>query len=80
MDTNHGLGLADAIAGDIFSNDFMGNAMDAEAFYQKKCADNYVGEYCLVLLASGLYANFARPLVNSFYFSTPSAHLSRLLF
>lgn len=80
VDTNHGLGLADAMAGDMFSNDFMGNTMDAEAFYQKKCADNYVGKYHPVLLVTGLYANSVRPLVDPLYPSTPSAFLSRLLF
>lgn len=42
MDTNHGLSLAGAM-GDLFSNDQMINTLDADTYYQKKGADNFVG-------------------------------------
>lgn len=41
MDTNHGLSLTGAMS-DLFSNDQMINTLDADAYYQKKGADNFV--------------------------------------
>lgn len=42
MDTNHGLSLAGAI-GDLFPSDQMINTLDADAYFQKKGPDNFVG-------------------------------------
>lgn len=44
MDTNHGLSLTGAM-GDLFSNDQMVNTLDADAYYQKKGVDNFVGQF-----------------------------------
>lgn len=44
VDTNNGLGLPGAVVGELLPNDYMGNTMDPEAFYHKKCTDNFVGK------------------------------------
>jgi len=42
MDTSHGLSLAGAM-GDLFPSDQMINTLEADAYLQKKGADNFVG-------------------------------------
>lgn len=43
VDTSNGLGLPGAVAGELLPNDYMGNTMDPDLFFQKKCTDSFVG-------------------------------------
>lgn len=43
VDTSNGLGLPGAVVGELLPNDYMGNTMEPDAFFQKKCTDSFVG-------------------------------------
>jgi hypothetical protein len=45
MNTNHGLGLPAAVMNDMFSHDYMGNAVDMDMLYQEKFSDTFVGMF-----------------------------------
>lgn len=83
VDTNNGLGLPGAVVGELLPNDYMGNTMDPDAFYQKKCTDSFVGNSPLPFFwfnsrleipseGQGHYANDRqpRPIINPADFST----------
>lgn len=63
VDTNHGLSLTGAAMDDLFSNDYMGNPLDAD-YYQKKCTDSYVGEFPCQVLNKKTLLMISRPFAN----------------
>lgn len=45
VNTNHGLGLPAAVMNDMFSHEYMGNAVDMDMLYQEKFPDTFVGMF-----------------------------------
>ena len=43
IQTTNGLGLADALMGDFFPNEYVSGVTDTDDFYQKKWIENCVG-------------------------------------
>lgn len=81
VDTNNGLGLPGAVVGELLPNDYMGNTMDPDAFYQKKCTDSFVGNFppSIALIRGLKYSpkdkdtandRQLRPIINPADFST----------
>ncbi|RDH31682.1 hypothetical protein BDQ94DRAFT_146441 [Aspergillus welwitschiae] len=42
VQTTNGLGLPAAVMSDYFPNEYFGNTLDSEGFYQQKCPENFV--------------------------------------
>ncbi|BDD57712.1 hypothetical protein MPDQ_003587 [Monascus purpureus] len=58
VDTTHGVGLPAAVMGDLFPNEYMGNAMESDpAFYHEKIPDIFISAFSGQRVALQLPAN-----------------------